>query len=260
MRGFYGSVFALRLMVVIAALQCFSLPISANQPSSTEERPTKKINADILFWLQSHRHQQSEYTKLIEQANKSISANPNNPDGYLLRGLSEWRLTRSKEAIADLSTAMKLSHKPLPAHVYIARGESYRELGDMQKSLADFDVGVKLYPEVAICLTRRAESYCQTKEFDKALADATKLTKLEPDMVYHYELRGRIYTSLGHFDKAAADFTTAIKKREKTDPYDPILAQDYSNRARNYDKLGKHQLAAKDQAMCDRLVRDQSLP
>jgi tetratricopeptide (TPR) repeat protein len=247
-------------MVVIAALHCFSLPISANQPGSTKERPTKEIAADIQFWLESNRHQQSEYTKLIEQANKSISANPKNPDGYLLRGLSEWRLTRSKVAIADLSTAMKLSHKPLPVHVYIARGESYRELGDMQKSLADFDAGVKLYPQAVFCLTRRAESYCQTKEFDKALADATKLTQLEPDMVHHYELRGRIYTSLGHFDKAAADFTTAIKMREKTDRDDPLLAQDYSNRARTYDKLGKHQLAANDQAKCDRLVRDQSLP
>jgi tetratricopeptide (TPR) repeat protein len=80
----------------------------------------------------------------MTDANRAISADPNNAAAYLSRG-SVYRLTgKYQEAIADFDHSISLN--PRDATSYSERGQAYMEITQFDKAMVDFDQALALNP------------------------------------------------------------------------------------------------------------------
>ena len=84
------------------------------------------------------------HEEAIRTAGKAIAAEPNSPDGYLLRAAMYEALDNFSEAEKDMTAA--LGADPDSAEIYNRRGAVYFKAGDMSKSIADFDKAIELDP------------------------------------------------------------------------------------------------------------------
>jgi tetratricopeptide (TPR) repeat protein len=233
------------------------LPAMADRVSTITKPDPASISTffrRVCRALADDNRKESRVRKFIAQATKELSLVPNNPDLYFARGLALWRLEKYADALKDLDKGLSLSHQKTEVIVYVARGECHIDAGDKEKALTDFDTAARLYPDSSLALTRQAQIYCEMNKYHKALPIVSRLIKIEPTKKYHYELRARIYSNLKKYELQIRDLTTAIKLRG-ANREDFKLAEDYSNRAVAYEKLGKHAEAAKDRAERDSMVR-----
>ncbi len=88
----------------------------------------------------------------------------------LIRGCSRiiksWRLFRKPISKEDLATA------------YSNRGDAYRNKGQYDRAIADFDTAIELDPKHAIAYSNRGIAYKKLGEIDKAMSDTQKAKEL----------------------------------------------------------------------------------
>jgi lipoprotein NlpI len=123
--------------------------------------------------------EKKEADKALELAGKAITADPKDPRGYLLHGVSHEALRHHDEAIADFNKCLQVD--PKCAEAYDHRGSELFILGHIKESLADFDAFLKLRPREApghwkrgIALYyagRYADGRQQFKDGEKIFAD-----------------------------------------------------------------------------------------
>ena len=65
-------------------------------------------------------------------------------------------------------------------------------------------------PKYAIAYNGRGNTYINLKDYDKALADYSTAIQLDPKYTKAYNSRGITYSILKDYDKALADYTKAI--------------------------------------------------
>lgn len=137
-----------------------------------------------------------EISQEIENFFKEVEDSPANRQKRLyLRGLLRTKnITRTKEAIADLTTLIEEAQKSgtVLADYFYARGIAYRKLKDYDKALADFNQALDLQPSDWKALVARADLYNEKKEFDLAILDYTRALALlvgkEPQPRAYYGL------------------------------------------------------------------------
>ncbi len=128
------------------------------------------------------------------------------------------------EAVSAFSKA--INRKEGWALAYQWRGAVYRDMGDYEAALEDYNRVVELEPE-AYWYNRRGLVYEEHKEFDKAVADYTRAIEQSPKWAVAYNNRGFARMNLKQWEKAKADFETAIR-------LDPSAPTPYVNLAGVY--------------------------
>ncbi len=178
--------------------------------------------------------QMSCYEEALSDFNRAIELDPDCAWPIILRGKTYRDMCRSREALTDFDRAIKLKvpwrvrfrrklpklfagkvsrrQRLLPNDVWaiVLRGETYRQTGHYEESLADLDWAIKLEPYSAWTIAHRGETYRLMKRYEEALADFDQAVELKPDYGWVIAHRGEVYRQMG-FEKALADFDRPIE-------------------------------------------------
>ena len=136
----------------------------------------------------------------------------------------------------NTSNRSQSENTPLPvpdpndAAFYNKRGEVYLREGKVDKAINDFNITVKLQPELALAYNNRGNAYLLKGEFDNAIEDYSQSIKHAPKDAMSYSNRSVAYLRKGEFDKTIEDATTAIALDEK-------CSNAYYNRAEAWLRL-----------------------
>lgn len=136
-----------------------------------------------------------------------------------------------------------------PDHVivFIGRATSLLALGHFESALDDLNVAINMAPEISEAYYLRAQAHFQMSSYGPAIADLSILLKMTPNRGDAYVIRGLSNAALKRHEQAIDDFSTALE----IDPENMVI---YLHRARSYEKLGRFDLAGKDNKHYERKV------
>jgi len=96
------------------------------------------------------------------------------------------------------------------ASIYRARGSWKQKKGDLDASLADYAISIRLEPNNVESYDYRADVYQQKDDLDHALEDYNHATRIDPTYAAAYFSRGMIYEKKNDTAKARAEYNAAI--------------------------------------------------
>ena len=96
------------------------------------------------------------------------------------------------------------------AAIYRARGSWKQKKGELDASLADYGISIRLEPDNVESYDYRADVYQQQGDLDRALADYDHATRINPTYAAAYYSRGLIYEKKGDIGKARTEYNSAI--------------------------------------------------
>ena len=145
---------------------------------------------------------------------------------YTNRGAARLELNDITGALADLNRAIVLDAAGAVPHshrgyVWIAAynahlkvddliSSDFSKVGFVERSLADFDWAIELYPTLADAYSGRAIVETLQNKFYKAISDFTYSLKLNPNQPNTYLNRGLVLMILGKTQEAEADFALCL--------------------------------------------------
>lgn len=130
---------------------------------------------------------------------------------------------------------------------YIGRATSYLALGHFDSALEDLNAAINMAPEISEAYYLRAQAHFQMSSYGPAIADLSILIKMTPNRGDAYVIRGLSNAALKRHEQAVDDFSTALE----IDPENMVI---YLHRAKSYEKLGRFDLAGKDNKHYERKV------
>lgn len=135
--------------------------------------------------------------------------------------------------------------------VYISynnRGNAYKEAGEFQKAIKDYDEAIKLNPKEPLLYVNRGVAYSYLGKHQEGTIDLNEAIKLNPKYLLAYYNRGALFQESGDFKQAIKDYGKVIE-------LNPKHAEAYYNRGMAYDSLGDYQEALKDYSRAIELDR-----
>ncbi len=194
-----------------------------------------------------------ECARAIEEFDRAINANPNDPRYYLGRAncslYGHGNMANSAEEVAerasslnavidgDLSAAIKADSKYALAYFERAKARQIvfqHATADPALALSDFDKALEMEPENLDFLLGRAHFLLiDLKDEKRGLEDMALLIKREPMEPGHLYVRGRFFIEAGRFSEAIQDLSMALKL-EPRDKFVRVM------RARAYFKSNNH--------------------
>ena len=152
--------------------------------------------------------------------------------------MSQEQVTAIGALLRKLGDAATFSPQLL-ARIYGNRGVAYRNLGQYQQAIEDFDRALVLDPTYAWAYGNRGITYRSSKNYERALADFDTAISLDDHLDWIYVARGDVLRHLGRYERAIEDCNRAII-------LDPTYAQAYGSRGRVYRILGEYAQAIED--------------
>ena len=146
------------------------------------------------------------------------------------------------EAVSAFSKSINRDETFAPSYRY--RANAYKDMGDLDASLADYTVLLSLQPE-DIFYNRRGLIYEELGQYARAEEDYTRAIELNPKWAIPYNNRGFVRMHLKQWDGAKKDLETAIS-------LEPSSPTPYINLAGVYwlgKKDRKHAYANLDNAL-----------
>ena len=122
---------------------------------------------------------------------------------------------------------------------YSNRASAFRDKGDYDRALADYDMSIQLFPQVAASWMNRGGLRTRTEDFDGAIADLTKAIDLDPSLWKSFNNRSNAWRAKGEYIKAKDDIDQAIRLA----PKEPLP---YALRAHLWRLMGDLDEAAAD--------------
>jgi tetratricopeptide (TPR) repeat protein len=157
----------------------------------------------------------------IQSLTDVIDNNPQDPNGYNIRGIAYYEAGRAREALSDFDRAIELDPQFYPA--YANRGLVQRNQGRFSDALADYNRALQINPSYAIAYAGRGMTYQAQGQTELALADYNQALSLDPADARTYYSRGLIFKAQGRDELAIADFTSAISFQPRV--YEPYYAR-----------------------------------
>lgn len=149
------------------------------------------------------------YRDGFAEYDRAIAENPDDPDGWHLRGLHYFGLEDYRRAIDDFDEALQRDNDN--AEVWNDRGLAYYNLGDDTQAIADYSRAIVANPDFPQAYYNRGLSWRRQGELDGAVDDFTAAVERRPDYALAYQQRGLCYRLRGERDLelAQADFARA---------------------------------------------------
>lgn len=141
------------------------------------------------------------------------------------------------EATAHYTDLIRADPKDTWARLH--RGVSWRERGEHENAVKDFDECITLDPKMGAAFRFRGSVRALRGDHAEAIEDYGEAVRLEPKSALAYFARGVSWQALGELDKAIADYDKAIE-------FDPALAVAFNNRANVRLKREEYDEALKD--------------
>ena len=116
--------------------------------------------------------------------------------------------------------------------VYINRGDTYAELGKLDKAIREYKKAVRIDPDAAETHFHLGSAYLKRDKLNNAIESLKMAIRLDPYNPGGYGMLGTAYLNQGKFDKAIAEYKTAIR-------LDPNLADGHVSLGLAYSSQGK---------------------
>ena len=159
------------------------------------------------------REQLSKST-IIEESRENLEKDPEHAEVYLWKMVDGYMNTRQfGEAIQTLTRIIKLN--PKDASAYNHRGNVFSILGQLDNSISDFGMAIKLQPK-SMYYYNRGNSYYDKRDFKRAIDDYSYAIKLEPANPDLYLNRGNAYKAMRQSQKAISDYSESLKIQPKS--------------------------------------------
>ena len=149
-----------------------------------------------------------DYERMSDHAAVVVQRQPDNPDGYLLRGLAKLMSGGPAAGILDFSAA--LGRDAGAGWAVVLRGVAYHRVNDHTQALRDLDRALTMTPDNDVALLERARVHLYLENLEAAIADAGRVVELDENNLEAYVLRGDCYDALGRYAESAEDYTRAI--------------------------------------------------
>jgi len=88
---------------------------------------------------------------------------------------------------------------------YTNRGNRYRDKGDLDHAIADFNEAIRIDPEHVMAFNNRGVAYSYKGDLDRAIADYNEAIRIDPKFAMAFINRGAAYSDKGDIDRAIAD-------------------------------------------------------
>jgi tetratricopeptide (TPR) repeat protein len=150
----------------------------------------------------------------VRDFTKVIQLQPANTDAFVERASIRLRTNDYPAVIADCTEAIR--QNPKLTFAYTMRGMAFREMGNLPKSLEDFDHAVELAPGLDTYF-QRATTYQSMGNHPKALADLDQVVSLFPTSPMGYLARAKSREATGDLAGARSDRETS-RRLEDRDP------------------------------------------
>lgn len=128
---------------------------------------------------------------------------------------------------------------PKDGDIYITRGMAYAAMGEDEKALSDYEMGVRLCPKKPEAYNNRGFWHYQHGDFERAIVDFDRALRLRPLFSRALLNRGAAYGMMGERARALADFDKAIE-------LGVMEALGYLNRGIYYLNLGERERGEED--------------
>ncbi len=109
--------------------------------------------------------------------------------------------------------------------LWLARGNAWREIGELDDALKDFDQAIRLNPNDAVAYDTRAKLWQAKGELDNAIQDFSEALRIRPKSGGTYCNRAIAWQAKGEIDNAIKDYDAAIQ-------FEPNMMQPLNNSAR----------------------------
>ena len=195
------------------------------------------ISPDTYFRWGYMKLELGNYKDAIADLTEAIRLAPKNTYAYFNRGVAKSYLGQHTDAIADWNEAIRLN--PDFVSAYVNRGFLKGELGQYIAAIADFNTVIRLKPNFAVAYFYRGLMKDNLKQYAAAIKDFDTVILLDPDNPEAYNNRGAAKSELGQYASAIADWDTTIRLK-------PDYAEAYFNRGLANGKLGRHTTAIAD--------------
>ena len=147
------------------------------------------------------------------------------------RGIAYRNKGDYEHAIEDFNQAMQLN--PNDDKVLNNLGAAYMNQGDYDRAIQNYDKAIRLNPEYFIALKNRGAAYVNKGDYQRAMLDYDRALKLNPEHPVVLQTRGILHFFIENYQEAAKDEKEALQA-EPGDLYSAIwyyLAQSRSGQS-----------------------------
>jgi len=139
-------------------------------------------------------------------------------DYYAARGRTFYALKQYDRAIEDFDMALKV--RPQVATFLDWRARAYKKLGQYDEAFADWDLALRIDPMAPVILLQRSKALIDKKRYREAEAGLTRALQFGAYDSRIHNARGRLYTYyLKQYDKAILDLRRATLLAPKAARY-----------------------------------------
>lgn len=191
------------------------------------------------------------YELAVQAYTKALALNPRDAGVLHLRGMAYTELKKTDLAIEDMTKCIAID--PERSAFYEWRAFAYEQKQKWNESLADLNKAIALANSVnkTRYLSHRADAYVKLNKQKEAINDYDTLLKFNSMDDTFWLKRGDCYMALGNFKEAVKNYTETISLGDSSTAY-------YA-RSKAYQKLGLTDLANKDKATGDQLLKGKAV-
>ncbi len=153
-------------------------------------------------------YEQGKYTEAIKHFNNVFAGSDGNIkllldetiDGYLMRGMSYYHLSRYEEAVGDLKKAVEYSPKDALLHSKLA--SALQKIGRVDEAVSHLQATLELGPDNAEGHAYLGEFLAKNNKLAEAISQYQQSLKISPDNWRVHASMGRVYAMMGRFDES----------------------------------------------------------
>ena len=139
-----------------------------------EQKRTEEVQKFIILGYKLH--QQNRNADAIEQFNKALQVDPDNPEAFFWRGRTFMKTQEFEKAIADFKRAVEI--RPDYREAYDNLGWLFARNRDWDDAILYLTKSIELDPKRGWAYHNRGRSYFKNGNLEKALNDAKKACEL----------------------------------------------------------------------------------
>jgi tetratricopeptide (TPR) repeat protein len=126
----------------------------------------------------------------------------------LSRAIDDLTAKRTDAAIEKLKRAVAINERAYDVHLLL--GDAWRQQGQHERALGEYDAAGVLNPEIAAPHVLAADLYLERGRFQEALERLSIADRLEPGSSETAALRGRVHERSGRPQDALAEYERAV--------------------------------------------------
>jgi len=211
--------------------------------------------SEALFKKGQEAFENQRYRDSMRCYKRASRIDPADPKIYESLADVDLILDDLDSSIRDATTALSINPK-MPFALTI-RAKAYFAKNHLEACMSDLNKAIGSDPKYWEAYAMRSKLQCERKQWQPALLDCTKALDLRIKRdganvsTSLYGDRGIILSRLNKWPAAIEDYTRAIRCEDDPNRLNRL----YKDRATCYEKIGRHDLAAKDIQRCNKSTR-----